>query len=75
MFYTRICIICFCILPQMEGLTMRWLPYQGKLCILEEYNIGVMNMPWESDQGFSLVLTTYWLRDLEEDIKAQLSLL
>lgn len=54
---------------------MRWLPYQGKLCILEEYNIGVMNMPWESDQGFSLVLTTYWLRDLEEDIKAQLSLL
>ena len=36
---------------------MSWLPYQGKLCIIEEYNIGVMNMPWESDQGFSLVLT------------------
>ena len=52
---------------------MRWLPYQGKLCILEEYKIGVINMPWESDQGFSLVLTTYWLRDLEDDIKAQLS--
>lgn len=56
-FATRIFIICFCILPQTEGLTMSWPPYRGTLCILEEYSIGVMNMAWESDQGFSLVLT------------------
>lgn len=36
---------------------MSWLPYQGKLLILEEYSIEVTNMPWVSDQGFSLVLT------------------
>lgn len=33
---------------------MNWLPYQGTLCILEEYSIGVMNVAWESDQGSAL---------------------
>lgn len=46
------------VLPQKERLTMSWLPYQGKLLMLEEYSIGVTNMPWVPDQGFSLVLTS-----------------